>query len=355
MYSLINKNDDFQFLIDENKVFVYFFDKINLNIIKEPIWTSNRIELTVIETKYNKSKEVVKNLKTIINSKNDFIKTVKVISSSLKPIGYFIETNELGIETEYLNVFLNSEKFKNSKQLNKYKDRNVIELLENETPTINLFIKNLFHNENDEVIVNFINWLNVASLKDENQKIIFCFFSLAPEFYSQGDVMILFKEFLNHIFNDLVYRITNGNLNLKYNSFLMNKKIFLYDLFEFKNLNYKKIKKIIDSDTLKIKFKKKNSINSKNVSSWIIISEEYNLYNKISEDDDRIFLINPYFSNIDGLTHKVIEKYGDFKTFVENFYSELDNFIHIVSSVDGKVLTPNEIKTQGNINYFKNK
>lgn len=354
MYKLINKNVNQEYYVNTNNTILYLYDKNlrEINRIFRDKW--NSMTLLVEEEKKDIKTNLEENFKNIIEEKNDFIKTVQVISSTLEQTGYFEKTDNFGIKYQYLNEFLGSENFIKSKKENKFKGRNVIELLEKETPTINLLIRNLFNKERDEVIINFINWLNVVGFKDTNQNIIFCFFGTTQELQGQGAGKGVLVEFLKKMFSGLVCTISNKNYMNNFNSNMMNKKIVLFEEVDFKSLKYETIKEITGSSTFRVEFKGKEPIETQNVSSWLMFSNDHDLYDKIGVEDRRVFLIRPTPEN-GSLLRKVNEKYGDFKSFENKLYSEMENFIHIISSVPGRVKTPNELTTQAHIDYFKSK
>lgn len=354
MYKLINKNVNQEYYVNTNNTILYLYDKNlrEINRIFRDKW--NSMTLLVEEEKKGDKSKIEENFKNIIEEKNDFIKTVQVISSTLETTGYFEKTDNFGIKYQYLNEFLGSENFIKSKKMNKYKGRNVIDLLEKETPTINLLLRNLFHKERDEVLINFINWLNVVGFKDTNQNIIFCFFGTTQELQGQGAGKGVLVEFLKKMFSGLVCTISNKNYMNNFNSNMMNKKIVLFEEVDFKTLKYETIKEITGSSTFRVEFKGKEPIETQNVSSWLMFSNDHDLHDKIGVEDRRIFLIRPTPEN-GSLLRKVNSLFGDFKSFENKLYSEMENFIHIISSVPGRVKTPNELTTQGHIDYFKSK
>ena len=183
--------------------------------------------------------------------------------------------------------------FLERKNLNKYKNQNLIDLLDKEIPTINILLRNLFHNENDRMIENFINWLNVVSFKDTNQDIIFGFIGTNEIDQGQGRGKGVLIQLLNKVFSGLVVSISNTNYEKNFNSSLMNKKIVVFDEVDFKRLNYSHIKDITGNKIFSVEFKGKEPIESKNVSSWLCFSNEHDLHNKITIDDRRFFIIRP--------------------------------------------------------------
>lgn len=350
-YKMKNKSNNINFFTNTNNTILYLHDNKN-NIIERIFrdkWSSKEIEVINEET----NKSCFEDFNTIISNDNDFIKNREIISSTIKTPGYFTEQDNFGIKSNYLNEFLGSKTFLERKNLNKYKNQNVIDLLEKETPTINILLRNLFHNENNRMIENFINWLNVVSFKDTNQDIIFGFIGTNEIDQGQGRGKGVLIQLLNKVFSGLVVSVSNTNYEKNFNSNLMNKKIVVFDEVDFKRLNYSHIKDITGNKMFRVEFKGKEPIESKNVSSWLCFSNEHDLHNKITIDDRRFFIIRPNPKN-ESLKRIIEDKFnGDFILFQNKLHSEIDNFIHIISSVEGKVLSPIQLPSNGHRNYFK--
>lgn len=352
MYKLTDKDNNKEYYINSNKTILYLYDK-NLKVINRTFrdkWSSMSLEVDDKQIK----KEV--DLKEIIENDNDFIKSCQIISSTMKPRGYFEEKDDFGIKYHYLNEFLGSETFLNSKNKNKYNDENIIDLLEKETPLIFKLLKNLFYNENNNIIINFINWLNVVGFKDKNQDIIFNFFGTNEQDEGGGRGKGVLIKLLNKIFSGLVVSVSNTTYLNNFNSNLMNKKIVLFEEVNYKGLRYEIIKDITGSPFFRVEYKGKEPIYSDNVSSWLMFSNECDLCNKIGIEDRRVFLIRPNPKN-GSLKREVIDKFfdGDYDNFEEKLFEEIDNFIYIIRKRTGRVLSPLELQTQRYKDYFKEK
>lgn len=352
MYKLTDKDNNKEYYINSNKTILYLYDK-NLKVINRIFrdkWSSMSLE---VDDK-NIKKEV--DLKEIIENENDFIKSCQVISSTLKPRGYFEEKDDFNIKYNFLNEFLGSETFLNSKNKNKYNDENIIDLLEKETPLIFKLLKNLFYNENNNIIINFINWLNVVGFQDKNQDIIFNFFGTNEQEQGQGRGKGILIKLLNKIFSGLVVSVSNTTYMNNFNSNLMNKKIVVFDEVNYKYLKYETIKDITGNPIFRVEYKGKEPIQSDNVSSWLMFSNESDLCNKITIEDRRTFLIRPNLKN-GSLKRDVIDEFfdGEYNKFEEELFKEIDNFIYIIRKRSGRVLSPLELQTQRYKDYFKEK
>lgn len=353
MYKLTNKDNDKEYYINSNKTILYLYDKSlkTINRIYRDKWCSMSIEV-VDDKQITKEKD----LKEIIENENDFIKSCEVISSTLKPNGFFQEKDNFNIKYNFLNEFMGSETFIKSSLNNKYGDENIIDLLEKETPIIFKLLKNLFYNENNNIIINFINWLNVVGFKDKNQDIIFNFFGTNNTDEGGGRGKGVLIKLLNKIFSGLVVSVGNDTYKDKFNRDLINKKIVVFEEVEYKPLKYSFLKDRTGSSVFRVEFKGKDVIHSKNVSSWMMFSNECDLCNKITIDDRRTFLIRPNPKN-GSLKREIIDFFfkGDYDDFEENLFKEVDNFIYIIRKSNGKVLSPLELKTQRYKDYFKEK
>lgn len=352
MYELIEKTH-IKYFTNSNKTILYLYNRKTHSIKKVMRSEFSTTKLLVLEVKKNIQREIDIDLQTIIDGENNFIIPVEIISSTVKDKGFFIEEDENGLKSYFLNEFLNSETFVNSKLENKYQNQDIIQLLENKTPTINLLIKNLFHNEKDEMIINFINWLNVVSFQDRHQDIMYLFMGTNEKNQGQGAGKGVFQKLLNKIFSGLVCSVS-GNFYLRnFNSMLLNKKVIVFDEINFNSLKYEHIKDITGSPCITIEFKGKEPFVSKNVSSWLWFSNEWDLCNKITIEDRRLFLIRP--NPVNGSLKRIIDKNfnGNFEYFENELYDEIEEFIHIISNVDGKVKSPLELKSKGHIDYFK--
>lgn len=95
MYKLTNKDNDKEYYINSNKTILYLYNK-NLKTINR-IYKDKlcSMSLEVINDKDIK-KEV--DLKEIVESENDFIKSCEIISSTIKPNGFFVENDDFNIK-----------------------------------------------------------------------------------------------------------------------------------------------------------------------------------------------------------------------------------------------------------------
>jgi len=356
MYKLINKKNYVSYFVNSNTTILYIYDKQKKEIIEyyRDKWTSMKLE--VIECiKQNETKKEV-DLKTIIESENDFIEICQIISSTTEKVGYFQKVDNFGIKTNYLNIFLGSETFRTSLNNNKFKNKKTIELLKKETPTINLLLRNLFYKEKDDILLNFLNWLNVVSFQNKNQNIIWSFIGTNEENQGQGAGKGILIQLLSKMFKGLVCSVSNTSYLNNFNSILMNKKIVVFDEVNYKSLKYEKIKDITGNNSITIEYKGKEPIIVDNVSSWLFFSNEYDLCNKITIEDRRTFIIRP--NPVNGSLEQLIKtNFIDFDSFLNKLYSEIDNFIHIISYIGQnrkiKVLTPLELSSNGHRTYFK--
>lgn len=355
MYVLQDKKDYIKYFINTNNSVLYVYNtKSNvINMIYSNKFSAQKLKVIKID----KDKETYKeeNLKNILKEDNDFIETVEVIASTNQEAGFFSKYNkDTDITTNYLNIYLNSTKFLQAKNHNKYKidkDNSLISLLKKETPALYMLLKNLFYNENDIVLINFLNWLNVVAFKNERQDIIWLFKGTNEEEQGQGAGKGVLRDLFAYMFNGLIASVSNETYNDKFNSELLNKKIVFFDELNLKTLKYDKLKDITGNTLLRIENKGKDAIVVENVGSWLLFTNEYDLHNKIKSDDRRTFIITPNPKN--GSLKKLIQQnYTDFKSFENKAKSELDNFIHIIALTPGKVKTPLELQTQAHRAYF---
>jgi len=353
VFSLIKKTEDILHIINTNQTILYIYDIPNMEIetITRDKWGAFSIEVLEKDKKDNE-KIITAPLEEIIKD-NDFIITCEIIASTLKQNGFFT-TKKNHILRNHFNQFLGSEIFLNSIQKPKYnEDSNIIKLIEEETPTFNKLLKNLFFNEKEEVILNFISWLRIVSFEDKNQDVIWNFFGTNEEEQGQGAGKGVLITLLSKMFSGLVSSVSNTTYQNNFNSNLMNKKIIVFDEVEYQYLKYETIKDITGNPIYRIEFKGKEPIESKNVSSWLMFSNKCDLKNKIQSDDRRTFLIRPNPKN--GSLKRIINKYydGNFKQFQETLFNEIENIIHIISISSNQVKTPLEMATQAHRDYFQ--
>lgn len=357
MYKLKNPNENIKYFINTNGSVLYIY---NTKVNKVNMVYSNKFGASKIEViKITKDNTIEKNedIKTILKDDNDFIEVVEVIASTNQQQGYFKEFDKhTNIETNYLNIYLNSVKFIEARNNNKFKidkDNSLISILENQTPTILLLLRNLFDNENDMIFINFINYLNVVAFQNNRQDVMWLFKGTNEDEQGQGSGKGVLRDLLNIMFNGLTCSVSNETYNDKFNSELLNKKIVIFDEINFKTLKYDKLKDITGNSTLRIENKGKDAIIVDNVSSWFLFTNGHSLDSKIKIDDRRTFIINPTPKN-GSLKREIIDKlfHKDYKSFENKLFSEIENFIHILALVPGKVKTPLEIQSKAHQSYF---
>lgn len=353
MYSLINQETNMKYIINTNETILYIYnmDEMQVEGIVREKWGS--MKMRVLFTK--KDSEILKHetLDEIIKNDNNFIQKCEIISSTLQANGFFSRTYN-NLERQYFNQFLGSQVFLECLENPKYSNNDsIIELLKNETPVIYKLLKNLFYNEKDEVIENFVAWLKVVSFKDKHQDIIWNFFGTNEEEQGQGAGKGVLITLLNKIFSGLVSSVSNMTYQNNFNSNLMNKKVIVFDEVDYKCLKYENIKDITGNSVFRVEFKGREPLEAKNVSSWLMFSNMHNLHNRITSDDRRTFLIRPNPKN--GSLKAIINKdyNGDFTHFNNLLHSEIENFINIIAVADDKVKSPLEMTTQAHRNYFR--
>lgn len=357
MITLQHPDENIRYFINANSSILYIYNIEQNKVIQIRATDFKATSLNVIEHLKSKNVQRKMDIHEIINGKNDFVKVVKVIASTTKQEGNFSEVDEdTQITTDYLNVYLNARTFNDADANNKYSitcEENLIELLEDETPAIHKLLKNLFHSENDEVLINFLNYLNVIGFTDKRQDVMFLFKGTTKDKEGQGAGKGVLKELLSLMFSGLVCAVSNESYKNDFNIELLNKKIVIFDELDFKSLKYAKLKDITGSETIRVESKGKDALVVPNVGSWLLFTNENDLRDKIGANDRRTFIIHPNPIN-DSLKRDVIEPHydGDFKYFQECMLSEIENFIHIICLAPGKVRTPLELRTEAHKSYF---
>ena len=357
MITLQTPDDNIKHFINTNSTILYIYNIDENKITQTMAEDFKAITFDVIEHKKNDNIHRTMDVQEVIKGKNDFIKVVKVIASTTKQEGNFSEVDEgTQTTTNYLNVYLNAITFNNAAANNKYSitcEENLIELLKEETPAIYKLLKNLFHSENDEVLINFLNYLNVIGFTDKRQDVMFLFKGTAKDKEGQGAGKGVLKELLSLIFSGLVCAVSNESYKKDFNIELLNKKIVIFDELDFKSLKYAKLKDITGSETIRVESKGQNALIVPNVGSWLLFTNENDLREKIGANDRRTFIIHPNPIN-DSLKRDVIKPhyYGDFEHFRACMLSEIENFIHIICLATGKVRTPLELRTEAHKSYF---
>ena len=296
-------------------------------------------------------------LKDIMSEDNNFIKQITPIASTVKTAGYFVESNEnSGISSHYLNEFLGSVDFLESIYNNKFQNtkvKNILDLMKKETPAFFYLIKNLFFGEKDEVIFNFLAWLKATSLKDDRQDIIYSFIGTNEQNQGQGAGKGVLIDLLDKIFTGLTARVSNATYADRFNANLINKKIVVFDELNFKTLKYDILKEITGSSTMRVEFKGKDALTAKNVSSWLLFTNEHDTCYKIINSDRRTHLIRPNPEN-ESLRKYVIQPiFKTFEGFENQLNDEFTNIIHIIALAPDLVLSPNELVSKAKLEYFR--
>ena len=351
-FQLLNPNPNITYLTNTNRSHL-FINNTELNkITKIPYDQLETMKIEVIGIDKNDNQiETITNFKEILKS-NEFISIVEVISSTIKQSGYFTTEDEYGIKKGFLNEFVGSDYFIQSlENLNK-EHKNFIPMfeLEKNAPNINILLKNLFFNESNEVIENFLRWLKTVSFEDKNQDIIFNFSGTNEQNQGQGSGKGVMIQLLNELFNGLITSVNNQSYKNNFNAHLQNKKIVVFDEVDYKKLNYNVLKDITGNKEIRIESKGKNTITSKNVSSWLMFSNEWDFCNIFTIEDRRIFLIRPNPKN--GSLKSIV---GDTFQFIQDIKKEIPQFIEIISKVGSKVLSPNELQTNTHKEYYLSK
>ena len=354
MITLQNSEDHIKYFLNTNSSILYTFNTATNQII---LTHSNTFKASSMDVNNEDGDNVELSIDKIIQDENDFIDVVNVIASTTKEAGNFSE-NDLttNISTNYLNIYLNAQTFINALNNNNYTlshEDSLIELMEHQTPTIYKLIRNLFHDENNEVIINFLRYLNKVAFTDQKQDIMFLFMGKTEEKQGQGAGKGVLRDLFFKLFSNLICSVSNETYNDKFNSELLNKKIVIFDEIDFKSLKYSKLKDITGSGTLRIENKGKDALIVPNVSSWLLFTNESDLCNKIKMADRRTFIINPNPTN-ESLKTEIINTYynSDFDLFNASLVAELENFTHIISLAISKVKTPIELRTNAHSKYF---
>ena len=212
MITLQTPNENIKYFLNANHTVFYIYNTARNKV--ELIYSNNykAKKLSVIEKTKNKDIRKKMNIQDIIREDNNFIETVQVIASTTQEEGYFTEFDEdTEIETSYLNIYLDARTFQNAATNNHYiieQYINLVELLKEEAPTIYRLLKNLFHNESDEVLINFLNYLNVISFTDRRQDVMFLFKGTTKDKEGQGAGKGVLRDLLIKIFSGLVCSVS---------------------------------------------------------------------------------------------------------------------------------------------------
>ncbi len=345
MYTKFNLNCDFY--INTNNTKLYIHNTCN-NKIKS--YDSDKFKSAELQV-FDKNNIITTKTFDKILDKNDFIKVVNVVSNTTQPFGFSKVTHDNGLIENIFNQFSNSNIFIENMNNDKLQDKEVIKYFKKHIPTIYLLIKNLFHNENNEVIINFLKWLHIVFFKNKRQDIIYLFMGKNKQEQGQGSGKGVLINLLNNILSNLVVSINNTSYKNNFNSNLMNKKIIFFDEVDFKKLDYNILKNLTGNENIRIEFKGKEPLNVKNVSSLLMFTNEHDLHDKIQNDDRRTFIINPNPRN--GSLKRIINKhFNSFSEFESKLLSESEEFIKFISKVKDNVKTPLELPTNAKIEYF---
>lgn len=311
-------------------------------------WASIKMDV-LKEDKKGEAKMLQMDWDSIIKEDNDIFTVVKPIASTMKPAGYFSELlPTIGLHQQYLNEYLNGEAFSNAKT-QQLSNISPIELLQTECPNITILLRNLFFNENDEVLKNFLNWLANIAYKDDRQDIFWLFKGTDEDNQGQGAGKGVFRDLMSDLFSSLVVSVNNQSYKNNFNSQLMNMKLIIFDEVNFKSLNYEIIKDMTGSTVMPIENKGKEVIMTDNVASWLFFTNEYDLISKIKATDRRCFLIHPNPMN-DSLS-KIVP---NIEVFVKEIRNELQDFIAVLAHCELNVIKPNKLRTAAHIEYYTN-
>ena len=350
---LLNPIEGVEFYVNTNKTILYIYDKKKNKIerIFSDKWTAK--SLPCIVSKREEEWEEDLNFREIINADRSFIKVVDVVSSTVKKPAFSTETDTYGITSNYLNEFLGSVDFIEAIKQNRFEgdNKSALELLKIHCKSYYILFKNLFYNENDDVLINFLNWLNVISYSDKHQDVLWLFFGTDSINEGQGAGKGVLTQILKEMLSGLTTDVSMTTYQNNFNADLMNKKICVFDEVEFKNLNWSRVKNITGNPVIRVENKGKDPINTTNVSSWLMFTNEHDLQGKIKFDDRRAFLVRPNPKN--GSLKDLISK-SDYKCvgkFIDTLNDEMADFIHIIGLMDGNVLTPQQLQTAAHKAY----
>lgn len=351
---------DIEFYVNSIKNIIYIYNK-KANKIKmyySSDFPSTMVDIIEVDKDFNEKKKTL-SLDEVLKEKNDFIQSVNVIASTTKKQGAFSEIdNDSFLKSNYLNIYLNAKTFIQAKNKNLFvvSSKNPLhKILKDNCPTINMLLRNLFYNETDDVLVNFLNWLSFVAFKDENQDIIFLFKGLdkANGLEGQGAGKGILRTLMNRMFSQLIGEVSNSNYNTNFNSRLAHKKIVVFDEVDFKKLDLATLKDISGNPQISIENKGKEALTIQNVSSWLLFTNESDLWKKLPIDDRRVFIICPNPHN-GSLKRDIIDIHfnGDYKSFENKLLSEINNFINVLALLPGKVKTPIELRTNAHTNFW---
>lgn len=359
-----------EFYLNQSNNILYSHNKQRNSIGKSYKSDFEISKINVLEEKEKSGKVVSKEKEMtfieIIKEDNNIVKNVKPTCLTLKPSGFYIETNHQGLEIPCFNEYNNSTPFINSlKEVKKLKsllpnnENDLVEYIYKEmlirTPNISFLIHNLFWNEPKNVIVNFLSFLSVVGYEDRHQDIFYLFKGQSEDKQGQGSGKGVIQQLLEKLFSGLVVGVNNNTYNSTFNSKLQNMKVVIFDEVNFKKMNYEVVKNITGNGSLPIEFKGKESMETKNVSSWLFFTNEYDLLNKLNQNDRRCILIEPNPIN-NSLESRVKNELNiDMGEFIEKCKNQLSEFIYILGlSSLIKPKKPQDLKSQSHIRYYTN-
>lgn len=300
----------------------------------------------------------------IIKEKNDIVRNVKPTCKTLEPAGFYTEQNAQHMKIPCFNEYTNSVPFiKALKKLEKIKstlperEEDLVEYIYKQfwetCPNVSFLIHNLFWQEPKNVIVNFLSFLSVIGYKDHHQDIFYLFKGQSEDKQGQGAGKGITQQFLTELFSGLVIGVNNSTYNATFNSRLQNMKVVIFDEVNFKKMNYEVVKNITGNESLPIEFKGKEAMETKNVSSWLFFTNEYDLLNKLNQYDRRCILIEPNPIN-NSLESRVIgELKSDMFAFKSQLINEIPAFIEVLSLANViKPKKPQELKSNSHIRYY---
>jgi hypothetical protein len=349
-----NRNTDtYRYYINTSKTIIFSHNvKINkMKRVYKSDWASYDMEVLKLNKKTSELETLMMDWESIVKEDNDIFKVIKPIASTTKQAGFFEEFDyDVGLNQNFLNEYLNSEKFIEAKNTAKDDENDPLNMLRNNCPNISLLLTNLFHNESDIVLQNFLNWLAVIAYKNERQDVFWLFKGTDEDNQGQGAGKGVFRDLMTELLSGLVVSVNNNSYKSNFNSKLMNMKLIIFDEVDLKSLNYEVVKDMTGSSTMPIEFKGKEVVQTDNVASWLFFTNMYDLFNKIILADRRCFIIHPNPEN-----DSLIKIVDNMDSFIHSINEELLEFINVLAYCDLEVMKPNKLKTNAHIEYFSKK
>ena len=334
-----------------HKTYVNDFGLVNLQVMEEIDQVNEPKEMSIID---------------ILKEKNDIIIKIKPVCKTMNPSGYYVETNEQHLEIPHFNEYTNCIPFiETMKEIDKLdnlplNEEDLVEYiykeLQERSPMISFLIHNLFWEESKSSIVNFLSFLGVVGFQDKHQDIFYLFKGQSEDKQGQGAGKGVIQQLLSKLFSGLVVGVNNSNYNKNFNSMLLNQKIVIFDEVSFKKLNYETIKNITGNENIIIEFKGKEPMSSRNVSSWLFFTNEYDLLDKLNQNDRRCILIEPNPINNSLETRVDSELNMDIETYIKELMNEISSFIYVIGlSSKIKPKKPQNLKSNSHIRYYTQK